>query len=64
MAGATPSVPIIPENQISKIQQEEIVEVAVNVRKIEIPQNQAKEVVEKLRKMNCIIDRIEDMKAL
>ena len=64
MAGATPSVPIIPENQISKIQQEEIVEVAVNVRKIEIPQNQAKEVVEKLRKMNCIIDRIENMKAL
>lgn len=48
----------------SKLHQEEIVEVAVNVRKIEIPQNQSREVVEKLRKINFIANRIIKMKEL
>ena len=37
--------------------QEELIEINVNIRKIDIPQNRSNEVISKLREINRLIDR-------
>lgn len=49
------------QNQVNQL---EIMDVTVKVTKIELPQNEAPEIVEKLRQTNKLIDEIEKMKSL
>ena len=48
----------------NQINQQELLDITINVKKIELPKNHAPEIVEKLREANKVIDHIDQLKEL